>query len=303
MRVTPKLMPPVLLCWPVILEADVGDMAVEVEPFHQYSIKFCCRATDDSRGAVWQNGIRHGSAYEAKVCDWIPAPSDIHRCLLNIYRDQTVDVSTVREWVACFSSGNNDVKGKPCSGWPCTAVTPWNEECFDQLICKNRWITTRELCTKLNIGFSALEVMVSMLEYRKICARWVPRMVTQEHKEQHMQVCQGLLNQYETEGDSFLDRIITGDETWCHHYEPESKQQSMEWWHVNSPSKKKFKTLPSAGKVMCTLFWDRKGVILLDFLGPGQTINSDRYIATLTKLKARISSQAREEDNLSLAIW
>jgi histone-lysine N-methyltransferase SETMAR len=40
---------------------------------------------------------------------------------------------------------------------------------------------------------------------------------------------------------------------------------------------------------MCTVFWDRKGVILLDFLQPGQTINSDRYIATLTKLKARIS--------------
>jgi len=52
---------------------------------------------------------------------------------------------------------------------------------------------------------------------------------------------------------------------------------------------------------MCTVFWDRKGVILLDFLEPGQTINSDRNIATLTKLKARISSQAREEDNLSLA--
>jgi hypothetical protein len=29
------------------------------------------------------------------------------------------------------------------------------------------------------------------------------------------------LNQYEVEGDSFLDRIITGDETWRHHYEPE----------------------------------------------------------------------------------
>jgi len=63
----------------------------------------------------------------------------------------------------------------------------------------------------------------------------------------------------------------------------------MEWQHVNSPSKKKFKTLPSAGKVMCTVFWNRKGVILLDFLEPGQTINSDRYIGTLTKLKAWIS--------------
>jgi hypothetical protein len=30
-------------------------------------------------------------------------------------------------------------------------------------------------------------------------------------------------------------------------------------------------------------------VILLDFLEPGQTINSDRYVPTLTKLKVRIS--------------
>jgi len=63
----------------------------------------------------------------------------------------------------------------------------------------------------------------------------------------------------------------------------------MEWRHVNSPSKKKLKTLPSAGKVMCSVFRDRKGVILLDFLEPGQTMNSDRYIMMLTKLKARIS--------------
>jgi len=63
----------------------------------------------------------------------------------------------------------------------------------------------------------------------------------------------------------------------------------MEWRHVNSSSKEKFKTLLSAGKVMCTAFWGRKEVILLDFLEPGQTIKSDRYIATLTNLKARIS--------------
>jgi len=69
---------------------------------------------------------------------------------------------------------------------------------------------TRELCTELNISCNALETMVAMLEYRKVCARWVPRMLTQEHKEHCMQICQDLLNQYEAEGDSFLDRIITG---------------------------------------------------------------------------------------------
>jgi len=40
------------------------------------------------------------------------APTDIHWCLLNIYGDQTVDVSTARQWVVRFSSGNNDMKGK-----------------------------------------------------------------------------------------------------------------------------------------------------------------------------------------------
>jgi hypothetical protein len=47
----PKVMPPILLCWPTTSEANV-DMAVELEPSRQYSVKFCCRATDDSRGAV-----------------------------------------------------------------------------------------------------------------------------------------------------------------------------------------------------------------------------------------------------------
>ena len=72
MRVAPKLTPHILLYWPTTSEADVGDMAAEVQPYCHYSIKFCCRVTDDSRGAVWQNGGWHGSAYEAKVRNWIP---------------------------------------------------------------------------------------------------------------------------------------------------------------------------------------------------------------------------------------
>ena len=59
------------------------------------------------------------------------APNNIHRRLLNVYGDQTVDVSTVRRWVARFSSGDSDVKDKPRSGRPCITVTPRNEERLD----------------------------------------------------------------------------------------------------------------------------------------------------------------------------
>jgi len=50
----------------------------------------------------------------------------------------------------------------------------------------------------------------------------------------------------------------------CDPYKTESKQQSMEWHCANSSSKKKFKMQPSVGKMMFTVFWDRKAVILLD---------------------------------------
>jgi len=37
--------------WTTMSEADIGGMAVEVEPYHQYSIIFSCHVTDGSRGA------------------------------------------------------------------------------------------------------------------------------------------------------------------------------------------------------------------------------------------------------------
>ena len=55
-------------------------------------------------------------------------------------------------------------------------------------------------------------------------------------------------------------RLVTVDETWVHYYEPENKAQSRQGVGPGSPRPKTFKTQPSAGKVMATVFWDAKGV-------------------------------------------
>ena len=47
-RAAPKVMLPILLCWSTNLEVDVGDMEVEIEPYHQYSIACCCHVRDGS---------------------------------------------------------------------------------------------------------------------------------------------------------------------------------------------------------------------------------------------------------------
>ena len=64
---------------------------------------------------------------------------------------------------------------------------------------------------ELNIGFSALEMMVTKLGYYRVCTIWVPQMLTQKQKEHCMQVHHDPLSQYEAEGDGFLVCTVTGD--------------------------------------------------------------------------------------------
>jgi hypothetical protein len=47
------------------------------------------------------------------------------------------------------------------------------------------------------------------------------------------------LLRYADEGEDMFNRIVTGDESWVHHYQPESKRASVQWKHPSSPSTKK----------------------------------------------------------------
>jgi hypothetical protein len=97
-----------------------------------------------------------------------------------------------------------------------------------------------------------------------------------------------LLPHYEEQGQAFLSRTVTGDETWVYHYTPQSKAESMTWKHPHSSVKMKFKTVQSPGKAMATVFWDVHGVLLVDFTPPGSTINAAAYEETLKRLKEAI---------------
>ena len=75
--------------------------------------------------------------------------------------------------------------------------------------------------------------------------------------------------------------------------EPENKAQSRQWVGPGSPRPKKFKTQPSADKVMATVFWDAKGVIMLDFLPKRSTITGVYYANLLDQLRTAIRVKRR----------
>jgi len=63
---------------------------------------------------------------------------------------------------------------------------------------------------------------------RRVAAKFVPRLLTQDQKDTRLTLCQELENQIESD-PNFLSEVITGDESWCYGYDPETKQASSQW--------------------------------------------------------------------------
>ena len=70
------------------------------------------------------------------------------------------------------------------------------------------------------------------------------------------------------------------DETWLYHYDPETKQQSVEWRHSGSSNPKKSVVQKSAGKILASIFWDQDGILPIDYLSKDQTINAEFYLSS-----------------------
>ncbi len=86
----------------------------------------------------------------------------------------------------------------------------------------------------------------------------------------------------------FLDRIITGNETWYHHFIPISKQASVIWKHDATPCSTKVRCFISVGKVLVTVSFDNERPLHVEFVEPGMTINADSYCNTLLRLDQAI---------------
>ena len=105
-------------------------------------------------------------------------------------------------------------------------------------------------------------------------------------------VCSALLKRFMSK-DDFLLRLVTVDETLVHYFEKENKAQSRQWARPGSSRPKKLMTQPCAGKVMATVFWDAKGVIILDVLPKRSTITGAYYANLLDRLRTAIRESNR----------
>ena len=127
-----------------------------------------------------------------------------------------------------FQEWNSEIEDKLRAGRPPSATTQANTTRIDEIIRNDRRVTVLDIIQTIGIGSHAVQNIITELGYRKVCARWVPRQLTDELKQTLLNGCIQLLQRYQSEGNAFTESIITGDESRVHHYEPKTKRQSMQ---------------------------------------------------------------------------
>ena len=125
------------------------------------------------------------------------------------------------------------------------------------------------------------KILIEDLDMRRVCAKMVPKELTEEQKQRRVTICQDLLERQ----DDILGRVITGDETWVYQYDPETKRQSAQWKTANSPRPKNSVGPNQDSKQCCWLFFYIRVIFHYEFAPTGQTVNQVYYLEVLERLR------------------
>lgn len=204
------------------------------------------------------------------------------------YGEDALTVSQVRRWFQRFRNGDFDLSDRRRSGRPKTARTSGNIQRVRKLITADRRLTVREVADEISTSpYSAHAILSADLHLNRKPAKFIPHVLTQEQKELRGE-CASEAFERSVEDPTFLERLITGDETWCFGYDPETKQMSSAWTGEGEPPLKKARKSPSRVKVMLICFFDCQGIVHYEFLPSGATVNKSVYLGVLRRLREKV---------------
>ncbi|KAL7726442.1 hypothetical protein ACLKA6_004582 [Drosophila palustris] len=99
-----------------------------------------------------------------------------------------------------------------------------------QIVLTDRRVKVREIAETVGISTgSAVSILHDHLHMKKLNVKWVPHFLDIEQREKRVADSKSCLDMFNRNPREFLLRYITMDDTWIHHYIPESNRSSAEW--------------------------------------------------------------------------
>ncbi|GFW46844.1 protein GVQW3 [Trichonephila clavipes] len=212
--------------------------------------------------------------------------TETFQMLQEAFKDDYISRSQSGKWHKALKEGREEVAVEPRSGRPTTARTEENVDRVREVLRTDRRLSIQH--TLHMSTFVVHGIVTEDLQIRKVCAKLVPKVLTQDQKELRVLCCQELLDLNQNKPD-FLNSVVTGDESWMFEYDPEPKRQNCEWHTKSSPCPKKVRMSKSRIKKIIIVFFDIRGIVHCEFVPQGQTVNSAFYLEVLRRLKRRIA--------------
>lgn len=214
-------------------------------------------------------------------------PTEIHKQLMAVCGEGTTSYKVIRNWIQDFQDGREDLMDQcqRCVGFSVLngTVAPTDPAIvvrLEELINSDRRITLDQASEMLNVTqHSAQTIITNVLGLKRVCERWVPRLLTPEQRQTRIATCQELLDRYEAEGDEFLAKIVTGDETYVTYYLPERRASSIT--KITSPQDRT-KVYQSKFRVLYAIYYDIEGLLLAHPV-PDQTQMTAEYYSYLLR--------------------
>ena len=132
---------------------------------------------------------------------------------------------TAKNWVAHFKRGDFSTCDAPRPGQPKTVTTPEIIGQIHELMLEDRRISDKSIAEQLGIWRKRVgSIIHEVLDMHKLSAKWVPKCLKADQKRQRCQSFEQFWN-FSALFNNFLSRLVTMDESWLYHYDPETKQQ------------------------------------------------------------------------------
>ena len=180
--------------------------------------------------------------------------------------------------MAAFQHGRKNVEDEERSGQLQTACSDDNVELVHTLIAEDRRLTCEELSEKTGLSSaSVFHILTQELNKTKLFVKWVPHLLSDEQKAIRVHTSRAHLHRFRREGQEFISRIVTGDETWVYSWDAELKSQSAEWKDKGSPRPEKARRKQGCLKVMYMICFDCQGLLLSWPVPVGTKINAEYY--------------------------
>ena len=129
---------------------------------------------------------------------------------------------------------------------------------------------------------SVQTIMKKRLDLRKVCARWVPHLLTEEQKTQRLKCARELLKTYKGCNSRVISNLLTGDETWVHMFEPQRRADDKQWKREDQ-KRPCIAKRPISSKKMYALFFNSNGPVVQVPCPSGHTVTGRFYKNSVLK--------------------